>query len=306
MSLLIVFYVALAVFVVANLARIARMLAMPAHLRWELYPVPHEPRAKAGYGGSYFEETDWWTRSMEIHRSGELRVMLEEIFLLKGVWKHNRTLWIWSWLFHGGLYLFIGAGILATACASAQHFGAICAGNKLRLLVAILTWSAMSAGTTGTVGILILRIASRRLGPFTSRWTLINLLIIISVFATGLMSLCVNPAAIDQMISFAGSLLRFQTAPRLHGSTASHVLLLALFMAYLPFTQMTHMYMKYFTYHQVRWDDVPYRPGTGMHASVMRSLGRPVSWAAPHIRGKDEKSWGEAAAQEVARGEKEP
>jgi len=306
MSLPTVFYGALAVFAIANLVRVVRMLAMPAHLRWELYPVPHESRAKARYGGSYFEETDWWTRSMEIHPSGDLRVMLEEIFLLKGVWRHNRTMWIWSWLFHTGLYLMIGAGILATTCASAQHFGAVGACRIVRPLVAILCWTAMTGGTIGTSGILILRITSPRLRPYTSRWTLINLLVIFLVFATGLLNLLVNPAATDQMVSFAAELLRFQAASRLHGLTAAHVLLLALFMAYLPFTQMTHMYMKYFTYHRVRWDDAPSRPGTRMQASILRSLRRRVSWAAPHIRGEGERSWNEAVDQEVARGEKKP
>jgi nitrate reductase gamma subunit len=306
MSLLTILYGALAVFVSVNLVRIVRMLAMPAHLRWELYPVPHESRAKARYGGSYFEETDWWTRSMEIHPSGELRVMLEEIFLLKGIWKHNRKLWGWSWLFHTGLYLLVGAGILATACASAQHLGATGTRNVLRPLVAILSWFAMSAGTIGTMGILILRITSPTLRSFTSRWALINLLVIFLVFATGLLSLFVNPAAIDQMILFAGDLLTFQTAPRLHGLIAAHVSMVALFMAYLPFTQMTHMYMKYFTYHAVRWDDAPYRPDTRMHVSIMRSLRRRISWAAPHIQGDGQKTWSEIVAQEVSRGAKKP
>jgi nitrate reductase gamma subunit len=243
---------------------------------------------------------------MEIHPSGELRVMLEEIFLLKGVWKHNRKLWSWSWLFHTGLYLLVGAGILAAACASAQHFGATGVRNALRPLVAILSWFAMSAGTIGTLGILILRITNPTWRPYTSRWALINLLVIFLVFATGLLSLFVNPAAVDQMILFAGDLLRFQTAPRLHGLIAAHVSMVALFMAYLPFTQMTHMYMKYFTYHRVRWDDAPYRPDNKMHASIMRSLRRRISWAAPHIRSEGQKTWSEIAAQEVSRGAKEP
>ncbi|UCC59921.1 MAG: nitrate reductase, partial [Dehalococcoidia bacterium] len=33
---------------------------MPVHLRWELYPVPHEEGSK--YGGSYLEELEWWTK----------------------------------------------------------------------------------------------------------------------------------------------------------------------------------------------------------------------------------------------------
>jgi hypothetical protein len=58
------------------------------------------------------------------------------------------------------------------------------------------------------------------------------------------------------------------------------------------------MYMKYFTYHAVRWDDAPYRSDTGIHASIAHSLSQPVSWAAPHIRGDGRKTWIEVAAEE--------
>ncbi len=37
---------------------------MPIHLRWELYPVPHEA-GKAEYGGGYLEETSWWSKGVK-------------------------------------------------------------------------------------------------------------------------------------------------------------------------------------------------------------------------------------------------
>ena len=88
---------------------------MPAHLRWELYPLPHGPRGRQLYGGSYFEETQWWTKPPGTSRTGELRFMLEEIFFLRGVWKNYRTLWPWSWLLHAGLYSLVAAVALGTA-----------------------------------------------------------------------------------------------------------------------------------------------------------------------------------------------
>ena len=53
---------ALIVFVIAVIVRIAFWIRLPKHLRWELYPLPHEPPDKARYGGSFMEDTDWWTR----------------------------------------------------------------------------------------------------------------------------------------------------------------------------------------------------------------------------------------------------
>ena len=57
---------------------------MPLHLRWELYPVAHE-RGKAAYGGSYFEELDWWTKPREVSKLGEVKTIAEEVLTLKQV-----------------------------------------------------------------------------------------------------------------------------------------------------------------------------------------------------------------------------
>jgi hypothetical protein len=48
-------------------------------LRWELYPVPHEAPERAEHGGSYFEESDWWTKKRKFNLGGELAAMLPEM-----------------------------------------------------------------------------------------------------------------------------------------------------------------------------------------------------------------------------------
>ena len=40
MSLLVFFYIAIGVFVLGYACRLVRFARMPAHLRWELYPMP--------------------------------------------------------------------------------------------------------------------------------------------------------------------------------------------------------------------------------------------------------------------------
>jgi nitrate reductase gamma subunit len=69
-------YGALAVFLIACVARMLKWSRMPMHLRWELYPVAHEGGGRAAYGGSYLEETDWWTKPREVSMLGELKVMV--------------------------------------------------------------------------------------------------------------------------------------------------------------------------------------------------------------------------------------
>ena len=57
----ILLYVAVVVFVLATVLRIKKYATTPIHLRWELYPVSHEAEKKK-YGGSYFEEVEWWKK----------------------------------------------------------------------------------------------------------------------------------------------------------------------------------------------------------------------------------------------------
>ena len=105
-------YAAFITFVVAVVVRIYKIATMPVHLRWELYPVAHEGK-RARYGGSYFEELDWWTKPRKFSWIGELKGMIPEMLLIKALWENNRSLWYRSFPFHFGLYLLIGwAGLL--------------------------------------------------------------------------------------------------------------------------------------------------------------------------------------------------
>jgi hypothetical protein len=71
---------AIAVFLLGNLWRAVKAMRMPVRLRWDLYPIPKGPRDRQRYGGSYFEETEWWTKSVDTGRGGEAAFMLKEVF----------------------------------------------------------------------------------------------------------------------------------------------------------------------------------------------------------------------------------
>ena len=116
-------YLGLAVFVLAALRRIVAYKKNPQHLRWELYPVPHEGGGRASYGGSYLEDLEWWNKPRETSRIGELSVMVPEMLFLKALWEHNRSLWLVSFPFHFGLYLTFGLVALLTFCAIGQLAG---------------------------------------------------------------------------------------------------------------------------------------------------------------------------------------
>jgi hypothetical protein len=67
----------------------------------------------------------------------------------------------------------------------------------------------------------------------------------------------------------------------------------ALFLLYLPFTRMVHFFSKYFTYHEVRWDDRPVQPGSALERRLRGALDFGVAWSAPHV--KTGATWAEVA-----------
>ena len=305
MTFSILLYLAVAVFIVGNLVRIVRIVRMPVHVRWELYPVPHEPASKFSHGGSYMEDSEWWSKPLASNKLGELAIMLPEIFLLKGVWERNRSLWLWSWLMHWGLYLMAGTIILLLIGSVGRLTGMISAdmkingfGSALSWVIRLVSWLAVIAGTLGSAGVLLLRLFSRKLRPFASVATIFNVTLILALFDSGMIALLQNPDAIRQIFDLTVSLVTFHRVSLPGGVLATHVIILAFFLIYFPFTHMTHMYMKYFTYHSVRWDDQPLEKGGYKERNVENSLHYPVSWSAPHIRGDGRKKWVDVVSEE--------
>src|ERR1039458_4093006 len=109
---------AILVFFLGNLYRVVKVMLMPAHLRWDLYPIPKGSRERQAYGGSYFEETEWWTNPVDTGHGGEVAFMLKEVFFLRGVFENFRALWVWSLLLHWGLYLYMASAATAVAVSA--------------------------------------------------------------------------------------------------------------------------------------------------------------------------------------------
>ncbi len=283
--------VALVVFFAGNAMRVVKVLRMPAHLRWELYPIPKGPRERQRYGGSYFEESDWWTKPVDSNRSSEMAFVVKEVLLLKGVWENFRALWLWSWLLHWGLYLYVLATLLAVA--------EIClpAGLSSGVFHAALVYSYGAAcflGMAGAIGLVVMRSLHPRLRAFATRLGIFDLLLLGSIFATGIMSL---NAGATGLVYIVRNLLGF---PAFLGKNPIvwhvHLILVACFLAYFPFTHMTHAYMKYFTWHDVRWDDSPSSRNPRAADMLAVNLGRRSSWAAPHIAAGHGTTWSEVVA----------
>ena len=218
---------------------------------------------------------------------------------------HNRPLWIWSLLLHLAFYLLLAtaAWALIVVLAGGGHrlpeSGDPASSTWMVGLARISSWIFPILGIAGSGGLIVWRLASPKLRPYSTRGFLLNLWIILALFATGLSSLLAGPDTPVHMIALLNALIFGHPAPVLHPIETAHLSILALFLIYFPFTHMTHMYMKYFTFHHVLWDDAPLRRYSRMEANVTGSLNSRMSWAAPHIRGEGKKTWAEAAAEGI-------
>lgn len=294
--ILVVMYGLLAVFVVGFVLRSVRLARLPVHLRWELAPIPHE-KGKGHYGGSYLEELDWWTKPREKSLVAEVRYMLLEIVFLKAVWEHNRRLWWFSFPFHFGMYLLIvGAVLLKIAVLGSLTSIAVATAPVLERLITVVATLGYGLGTIGALGLVGKRLFERDLRDFTPPATLFNLALLLAVFVTGLGTLA-TAAYPTAMAAALGALATADPTAAVPGMAVAHVAVTLLFLAYLPFTPMMHFVAKYFTYHEVRWNDEPMTPR--MEREVEQLLAQPVSWAGPHVRADGKKNWVDIATEEV-------
>lgn len=284
-------YLSLLIFVTAVLTRIVRIVRMPIHLRWELYPVPHE-KARARYGGSRLEEVDWWTKPAEHSLWGDLSVMIPEILFLKGVWEHNRPLWFGSWALHFGLYLLIGVlGLLFVSGALLLAGLMSDTVTGILMLVKVFAWWGCELGIIGVVVMLFKRIWDPELRPYNNAGHFFNLAILGGIYTTGILWLASRSDYAGILAGFFAGWMSASSLPALPVIGYWHLGFALFFLIYFPFTHMTHAFVKYFTYHDVRWEDQPNLPGGKLQPEILKLESQVVTWAAPHIGADGKKTW---------------
>lgn len=296
-TLLVIAYVSLLVFAAALVYRTVKMARQPIHLRWELAPIPHE-KGKSRYGGSYFEEFEWWTQPRERSLVSEAIYMFQEIVFLRAVWEHHRRLWWFSFPFHFGMYLLIVAALFLLLGAALELAGV--PGSNLAALdsvVLVLAGAGYALGTLGAVGLTIGRIVDPRVRAFRTAAPLFNLGFLLLVFLSGGIALAAFGDFPARLMNFARAMISADVSIEVPGGLAVHLVLVFLFLAYLPFTQMLHFVAKYFTYHRVRWDDEAMARGSRMEAEVSELLKQPVTWSAAHLKADGKKNWVDIATE---------
>jgi nitrate reductase gamma subunit len=278
-------YLAGIVFVVAFARKVVKYFAMPMHVRWELYPIPHEGKEKA-YGGSFFEEVDHWKKERHKDHAAQYAFMVPEILFIRALHEDNRSLWYWSFPFHAGLYLCIGGLVFLALGAILQFLGfspdKTGLGSFVQALTVILGVCGFALGAVGAIGLFFKRLTDPRLKDFTVPLDYINLIWLAAIFITGFIAWLGDPG-FKTSRDFFVSLITFGPSPALNGVQIVNLLLFAAFWVYFPFTHMTHMVSKYFMWDKVKWDDNPNVGDPAIDDKIKKYLAYPVTWSASHI-----------------------
>ena len=285
------------VFVIAFAAKLLKYATMPMHVRWELYPIPHEGKA---WGGSFYEEVDHWKKTRHKDHMAQYRFMVPEIFFIKALHEDNKPLWYWSFPFHMGLYLCIGGLVFLAIGAVLQILGMVPENSALaslfQSLTIVLAVPGYVLGTIGILGLIVKRKTDSGLADVTAPIDFMNLIWLGLLFVTGFIVWLQDPGFVVSRAYFV-SLLTF--SPMKEPMGAIHVINLLVFIgfwAYFPFTHMTHMVSKYFMWDKVKWDDDPNRGDPGMDSKIKKYLAYPVTWSAEHVDAQGgKKNWADVA-----------
>ncbi len=294
-------YFSVLVFIILVVIKILHYVRTPTHLRWDLYPVAHEAKRNK-YGGSYYEESEWWNKKNKKSLSAELRVMFEEIIFLKGVYHNNRKLWYYSFPFHLGLYLttaaftlMIFSVILDLSAATDMYRQYSTAEDILFYLTNISGYTAMILTFFGGLGLIIQRTTDKKFRIYNTPMDFINLFFILLLIISMVLTLSPSNTSFILYKIYLKNLFTFNFTEIARPLFLIHIALVSIFLLYFPVTRMMHLFAKYFTYHEVRWEDSPNFKGSKLENKIKEALNFGVSWSAPHI--KSGKTWGEVATK---------
>ncbi|MEW6173781.1 MAG: respiratory nitrate reductase subunit gamma [Bacillota bacterium] len=268
-------WVSVIIFFIMALYRFKQYSSYPLFLRWELYPVPTEPRHH--YGGSYMEEVDYNKKPRHHQRIGGLLDMGSEVFLLKKVKEHNRFgLWPFSFSMHWGLYLLAVWVVLLLVEAI----------FKLEFLAPITNFIgplSFILGAFGSVGLFFKRVGTQNLAAYTTPEDYFNLLFIFAIFLTGIISWSGDTAFVYTK-AYINEVISFKPVPEpIPFIVLLNFTLFWLFVIYMPFCKLFHYLAKYFTFDKIFWDDGFLVKGSANDQKVLKQLGYTCNWEGPHV-----------------------
>jgi nitrate reductase gamma subunit len=180
-------------------------------------------------------------------------------------------------------------------------------GNPWSRLVYYLTVVTGSTGfisaAIGCAGLIFKRIRDLDLKLYTSPKEYFTLILMFITFLSGVFAWIFFDFSFDTIREFLMNLVTFTPVQTMNPATYINILLISLFLLYAPFTRMMHFLAKYFSFHSVRWDDVPNLSGSRIRNKIENQLNYVLSWSAAHVpKGK---KWNEIISSRDDVSEKE-
>ena len=275
-------------FIILSLYKAVSFAHMPLHARMELYPVPQE-KGRHKYGGSYMEETEWWSKPRQISKTSELIDMMKEMLFIKKLFVNQRSLWWISYAFHVGIY-FLFAWTFLLVAGAVTEFAGLSVSLHAMWWTAILYYLTIFTGVIGlfmtglgAAFLLLRRIFDPILSKYTTPQEYFNLLLLLATLISGIIiwSPDLTFTSARQVTAQALTLSIVPTT-----ALMVHIILLAITFVYIPLSKMSHYVGKYFTYHKILWENEPNVAGSEMEQRVKNAMqNKPVTkWSASHIQ----------------------
>jgi nitrate reductase gamma subunit len=277
------------VFIIAMYTKKAiTWLDMPAHMRWDLYPVIHEENYR--YGGSYFEHMDWWTRVRSRAHVRGLLYLLKEYFTLGEYFKKNMGYWYFLYPWHVGFILIITFHILCFFGALLMTLGITVSPGSPDVSGTIFYYAifltgviSFITGAFGSIGVLVKRIVDKNLSLYASPLNYFTYLFTLAVFLSGLYAWYFVDPAFSEYRDFWKGLLTLNFV-RVEPGAVVHIVLFNFFLVYLPFTRSMHYVTRFFAFFLIRWDDEPNLKGSKLEKKLQKLVGQKITWSAAHIK----------------------
>ena len=126
-----------------------------------------------------------------------------------------------------------------------------------------------------------------------------NLSLFIVAIIIGILTWLFVDPSFNMARMFVANLISFNPAPINNTLFLVQIFIASLIIAYIPLTHMSHFFMKYFLYHDIRWGDEPNIDSPKTDEQIGVVLNYPVTWSAPHIAGTGN-TWAEVATHNPA------
>jgi nitrate reductase gamma subunit len=271
-------YVSFVTFVVAFVVRTKKMARLPVHLRWDMHPIPGRT---PGLDTKGFKKRH--------RRLEEAKYMAKEILLFRTHYHCKKDYWYAVFPLHLSMYLFIVWMGLCAGClllfskAQLSHDSASVWVRIVFYMTVLTGSSSFLIGMFSSAALMIKRLLQEDLRLHTTPVIYLNLGWAFAIFASGFIDWLFWDTSFSTYRGYLSALVHFDRVPAVSPFMATHIVLLSLFMAYLPFTRMMHFVAKYFIYHKVLWEPEQSLHQPKIEAELAFLLGQAVGWSGPHI-----------------------